>query len=276
MTGFSELAARYDGFIVDLWGVVHNGVRPYPGVLDCLARLRDANKPVVFLSNAPRRTTTIARALAALGVPPELYHGIMSSGEAVHTALRDRTDAEFACLGNKLYHLGPPRDRDVFEDLNLTEVTIPADADFLLNTGPDDENGVDDPAPYQPVLNAALAAGLPMVCANPDLEVIKDGHRMICAGLLAAIYAAAGGHVIQRGKPDPAIYTPTLALLGTTRARTLAIGDSLRTDIAGAKAATIDSCWVLSGIHKISPEHAPAEAKQAGLAPVAILPAFSW
>ncbi len=276
MTGFAALADRYDGFIVDLWGVVHDGVRPYPGVLDCLARLRDAGKPVVFLSNAPRRAATIARTLANLGVAPSLYTGIMSSGEAVHTALRDRADPDFAALGNRLYHLGPPRDRDVFEDLPLTETGAPQDADFLLNTGPDDEHGVDDPAPYQPVLDAALAAGLPMICANPDLEVIKDGNRMICAGLLAALYAAAGGQVIQRGKPDPAIYAPTLALLGTTRERTLAVGDSLRTDIAGAQAANIDACWVLSGIHQVSPEAAPAEAAAAGFAPIEILPRFSW
>ena len=273
---FAALAARYDGFIVDLWGVVHDGVRPYPGVLDCLARLRDAGKPVVFLSNAPRRTATIARTLAALGVAPSLYSGIMSSGEAVHTALRDRTDPDFAALGQRIYHLGPPRDRDVFEDLPLVEVSAPQDADFLLNTGPDDEHGVDDPAPYQPVLDAALAAGLPMICANPDLEVVRDGQRMICAGLLAALYAAAGGRVIQRGKPDPAIYAPTLALLGTTPARTLAVGDSLRTDIAGAQAANIDACWVLSGIHKVSPEAAPAEAVAAGFAPIAILPGLRW
>ena len=276
MTGFAALADRYDGFIVDLWGVVHDGVRPYPGVLDCLARLRDAGKPVVFLSNAPRRAATIARTLAALGVAPSLYTGIMSSGEAVHTALRDRADPDFAALGRRIYHLGPPRDRDVFEDLPLVEVAAPEDADFLLNTGPDDEQGVDDPAPYQPILNAALAARLPMICANPDLEVVRDGQRMICAGLLAALYAAAGGQVIQRGKPDPAIYTPTLALLGTTRERTLAVGDSLRTDIAGAQAANIDACWVLSGIHKVSADHAPVEAAAAGFTPVAILSGLRW
>lgn len=275
MTGFRALAPNYDGFIVDLWGVVHDGVKPYPGVLDCLARLRDAGKTVVFLSNAPRRPHAIAATLGAMGIGPSLYTGIMSSGEAVYLALRDRTD-EFAALGNKLYHLGPERDRGVFDSLPLEQVDDPAAADFLLNTGPDDVLGPQDPELYAPVLAAALRAGIPMVCANPDLEVVRDGVRIICAGLLAEHYKAGGGSVIQRGKPDPAIYKPTLAMLGTTPQRTLAVGDSLRTDIAGAKAAGIGSCWVLSGIHALHPEDAPAQAAQMGLAPVSILPGFSW
>jgi len=275
MSGFGALAARYDGFIVDLWGVVHNGVAPYPGVLDCLARLRDAGKPVVFLSNAPRRPPGIIAALSGMGITPDYYTGIMSSGEAVFLALRDRTD-EFAALGRRLYHLGPVRDRDVFDTLDLEVVEDPAAADFLLNTGPDDILGPQDPELYAPVLETALRAGRPMVCANPDLEVVRDGQRIICAGLLAEIYAARGGLVIQRGKPDPAIYTPTIAMLGVEKSRVLAVGDSLRTDIAGAKAAGVDACWVLSGIHALHADAAPAEAAAAGLSPVAVLSGFSW
>jgi HAD superfamily hydrolase (TIGR01459 family) len=275
LSGFGALAAGYDGFIVDLWGVVHDGVKPYPGVLDCLGRLRAAGKRVVFLSNAPRRAASVGKALAALGVGPEFYDGIMSSGEAVFAALRDRTD-EFAGLGTRFYHLGPARDRDVFDTLPLVEVAAPGAAEFLLNTGPDDILGPQDPDVYEPVLAESLAAGLPMVCANPDLEVVRDGERIICAGLLAQIYAARGGRVIVRGKPDPAIYGPTMELLGTPTARTLAVGDSLRTDIAGAKAAGIDSCWVLSGIHALHPGDAPAQAAAHGVAPVAILEGFSW
>jgi len=266
-----DLAANYDGFIVDLWGVVHDGIKTYPGVIDCLSQLRDAGKKVVFLSNAPRRAAAIGRALAAMGIGEELYTGIMSSGEAVHVALRDRTDADFASLGTSLYHLGPTRDRDVFDTLPLTEAPSPAGATFLLNTGPDDYLGPNDPSIYEPVLRECLAAGLPMVCANPDLEVIRDGQRIICAGLLAQWYATHGGQVINRGKPDPAIYVPTLALLGTAQPRTLAIGDSLRTDMAGAKAAGIDACWVLSGV-----DVRQADAEKAGIMPVATLPGFRW
>ncbi len=275
MSGFSALAENYDGFIVDLWGVVHDGYAPYPGVLDCLARLQAAGKRVVFLSNAPRRPAGIVQFLASMGVAPNLYGGVMSSGEAVYLGLKHRT-AEFANLGRRLYHLGPPRDRNLFDTLDYPQAAAPEDADFVLNTGPDDELGPHDPELYRPVLDACLKAGLPMVCANPDLEVLKGGTRIICAGYLAQLYAGDGGQVIQRGKPDAAIYKPTLAMLGTSAARTMAIGDSLRTDIAGAKAAGIDSCWVLSGIHALHPEAAPAEAAASGLSPTAILPGFAW
>jgi HAD superfamily hydrolase (TIGR01459 family) len=275
VSGFGGLAGDYDGFIVDLWGVVHDGVKLYPGALDCLSRLRAAGKRVVFLSNAPRRPAGIAAALAGMGVGKEFYAGIMSSGEAVHLGLRDRGQ-EFSGLGRRLYHLGPPRDRDVFDTLAYEEVFDPAAADFILNTGPDDVLGPQDSAPYRPVLAAGLKARLPMVCANPDYEVVRDGRRIICAGYLAELYKADGGVVIQRGKPDAAIYGPTLALLGTARERTLAVGDSLRTDIAGAKAAGVDSCWVLSGIHALHPETAPAEAAAHGVRPMAILSGFGW
>lgn len=276
MSGFGKIAENYDGFIVDLWGVVHDGIKVYPGVIDCLTRLKDAGKKVVFLSNAPRRAAAVARALAAMGVGDDLYHGVMSSGEAVYLGLRDRDDAEFAALGTTLYHLGPKRDRDVFEALDYGEGESPAAADFILNTGPDDYLGPDDPSIYEAVLQVGLDKGIAMLCANPDLEVIRDGKRIICAGLLAAWYVERGGKVVMRGKPDAAIYAPTIAMLGVPRDRVLAVGDSLRTDIAGAKAAGIDSCWVLSGIHALHADEAPAEAARAGLAPVTILAGFTW
>lgn len=275
MNDFAALAQNYDGFIIDLWGVVHDGYAPYPGVLDCLSRLQQAGKRVVFLSNAPRRAAGIRQFLASMGVTPDLYNGVMSSGEAVYMALKERTD-EFALLGRRLYHLGPPRDNDVYDTLEYEAVLDPAVADFILNTGPDDSLGPHDPVLYAPVLAACLRAKLPMICANPDLEVMKGGDRIICAGYLAQLYEADGGTVIQRGKPDPAIYKPTLSMLGTARDRTLAIGDALRTDIAGAKAAGIDSCWVLSGIHALHPDLAPAEAEASGLSPRAILPGLAW
>jgi HAD superfamily hydrolase (TIGR01459 family) len=271
MSGFRELAEKYDGFIVDLWGVVHDGIKLYPGVVACLTQLKDAGKRVVFLSNAPRRSVAVGRALGAMGLGADLYDGVMSSGEAVYLGLRDRDDPDFAGLGRKLYHLGPKRDRDVFDTLDYAQVDEAGQADFILNTGPDDHLGPDDPSVYEPALRAGLDAGVVMLCANPDLEVIRDGKRIICAGLLAAWYEARGGKVVMRGKPDAAIYTPTVALLGLARARVLAVGDSLRTDIAGAKAAGIDSCWVLSGI-----DADKGQAAAAGLAPVAVLPRFGW
>jgi HAD superfamily hydrolase (TIGR01459 family) len=273
LTGFAPLAARYDGFILDMWGVLHDGVTAFPEAVEALRRLR--GRPVVLLSNAPRRADAARHLLRRLGIGDDLYTGLVTSGEAVHALLRDRTDPWFARLGRRLFHLGPARDRNVFEGLDLEPVPAPEAAEFVLNTGPDDE-APSDPEAYDGVLARAAARRLPMVCANPDLEVMRGGRRVICAGLLAQRYAALGGEVRSVGKPDPAIYRPVLALLGLPRARVLAVGDSLRTDIAGAAAAGLDSAWVLGGIDEEIAADPAAALARAGLSPVAILPAFCW
>ena len=278
--GMAALAERYDGFILDLWGVIHDGVNPYPGAADCLARLRDAGKRCVLLSNAPRRNFAAEAMLRRMGLGPELYSGVLTSGEAVHLALGRRTDPWFAALGRRVWHLGPDRDRNVIEGLDLVQVATPGEAEFVLNTGPDDHRAPTHVAAFEDSLQDCARHGLPMICANPDLEVIRGGVRVICAGALAERYQQMGGAVRSLGKPDPAIYRPVLEMLGTEKARTLAVGDSLRTDIAGAASAGIESCWVLGGIHgeALGEDHgaAMAEAQAAGLSPVAIVPRFVW
>ena len=280
LAGMAALAGRYDGFILDLWGVVHDGVRPYEGAGDCLAHLRRAGKRCVLLSNAPRRSDAAVAMLDAMGLAPALYTGILTSGEAVHLALRDRDDPWFGALGRRVWHLGPERDRNVMHGLDLQPVATPAEAEFVLNTGPDDHRGPQPIESFEPALTECARRQLPMVCANPDLEVIRGGVRVLCAGALAARYEQLGGNVRSLGKPDPAIYRPVLHMLGTAPARTLAVGDALRTDIAGAKAAGLDSCWVLGGIHgeALGDDHgaAAAEAAAAGLHPVAVMPRFVW
>ena len=280
LPGMAALAERYDGCILDLGGVMHDGVQPYPGAADCLRMLQRAGRRCVLLSNAPRRSTAAEAMLRDMGLGPELYAGLLTSGEAVHLALRERTNPWFAALGRRVWHLGPERDRNVMDGLPLEMVATPAEAEFVLNTGPDDHRGPTDITPFEADLAECARQGLPMICANPDLEVIRGGVRVLCAGALAARYEQMGGAVRSLGKPDPAIYGPVLAMLGTAPARTLAVGDSLRTDIAGAAAAGLDACWVLGGIHgeALGDDHgaAQAEASAAGLHPVAIVPRCVW
>ncbi len=275
LDGFRDIAGEYDGLIVDLWGVLHDGVTPYPGAVACLEALRAAGKRVVLLSNAPRRVAAAQAAMRAIGIPDELYDALMTSGEATHLALRDRTDPWFASLGHRVYHLGPMRDRNVTDGLELTLVAEPAAATFVLNTGPDDERDPTDMTAFEDELRACLRAGLPMVCANPDLEVIRGGLRVLCAGALAARYQAFGGSVRSIGKPDPAIYELVFALLDLPRDGVLAVGDSLRTDIAGAAAAGIPAVWVLGGIDG-DPDAPDTIARQAGADPVAAIHGFVW
>src|ERR1019366_3056463 len=173
LTGFAPLAERYQAFILDLWGVIHAGVSPYPGAIDCLRRLRAAGNPAVLRSNAPRRVYIAQRSMRAMGIADDLYTGILTSGEATHNMLRDRTDPWFARLGNRVYHLGPERDRNIMENLPLTHMDRPSAATFVLNTGADARRSLTEVAAYEDLLQQCRAADLPMVCANPDLEVIR-------------------------------------------------------------------------------------------------------
>jgi len=280
LDGFHEIAANYDGFILDLWGVIHDGVQPFAGAPECLAALRAAGKRIVLLSNAPRRADSVMRQLARMGIPAGQYDGVMTSGEATHLMLRDRPDPWYAALGRRVFHLGPPRDRGVLAGLDVDVLDGPEGADVLLNTGPDDLAPPSDPAHYDAVLQRSAALGLPMICANPDLEVIRGGVRVICAGTLAVRYTEMGGSVRSLGKPDPAIYRPVMEMLAVPSARVLAVGDALRTDIAGAAAVGLDACWVLGGLHGAhlagDDARTQAEAAAAGLAPAACIQHFVW
>lgn len=248
--GLAGIADRYDGFILDLWGVVHDGVRPYEGVVECLSTLRTLGKRVCLLSNAPRRVAAAAAKLTAMGVTPDLYDALYTSGEASFEALRDRSDEWHAALGPRLFHIGPSRDNDVYDSLSDRErVDSPEQADFVINTGIDDyDETLDD---YDPILRRCLDRGLPMLCANPDLVVVIDKELVICAGELARHYEGLGGDVRYHGKPHAPVYRRCFELLGgIDPSRILAVGDSLRTDVAGANAACIDSLFITGGIHR--------------------------
>ena len=281
--GLSAVADRYDGFLIDLWGVVHDGIRAFPGVVDCLSRLRAAGKPTCLLSNAPRRVPAVRDKLRAVGVPDDAYDRVMSSGEATHEALRDRTDPAHAVLGDRFVHIGPPRDDDITAGLPLTEVTDPTAAGFVLCTGVDDFDDTLDQ--YTPQLDRCLAAGLTMVCANPDLVVMVGDTRAICAGTMADYYARRGGRVLYHGKPHRGVYDRCRALLGDLPAnRILALGDSLHTDLAGAKAAGMDALFVASGIHADEvmtdghpdPHRASGLLAAAELRPIGLIDEMVW
>ena len=243
----SDIADRFDALILDLWGVVMDGTHAYPGALECLGELHARGKTVILLSNAPRRESAVAERLAGMGIHDRLYDRIVSSGEASRLALETRADAAFAAMGRRYHYVGPDRDANLLDGLDYQAAALD-EADFVLNTGIVDD---DDPLEtYQPMLAAAAARALPMVCTNPDRVVVRhSGQRVLCAGALAEAYQALGATVHYVGKPYPAVYDVCFGLLdGIARARVLAVGDSLETDIAGAKAVGLDTVLVLGGI----------------------------
>ena len=248
VAGLAEVASPYDAFILDLWGVVHDGVNVFPGVIDALARLRRAGKRLVFLSNAPRRAEVVAAQLDGFGITRDLHDGVLSSGEVTWRHLEARPDAWYRDLGRSCIRIGPDRADGLLDGLGLTRPADLAAADFILVPGPNGDT--DSVEAYDPQLDAAAARDLPMVCANPDREVIRGGRRQICAGAIAERYERKGGDVRWHGKPNPDVYEDCLEMLAIADpSRVLCCGDSFTTDIKGANEAGLDALLVARGIH---------------------------
>ena len=280
-----EIAAHYDGIVLDLWGVVHDGRNPYPGAAECLTELARAGKRVILLSNAPRRSITVIEQMEGMGIGRDCYAGALASGELAWRAIIGGTDPFHAALGKTCLHFGPDRDLPLLDDMKLTKTDDIAAADFILNTGPweDDETVAD----YEPRMVASAARKLPMVCANPDIEVIRGGNRIICAGALAKRYEELGAPVAYHGKPYPEAYRSAMEMMGIAdRSRVVAIGDSLITDIKGGISAGLDAILVTSGIHgtelgvrygeHASPEAVERAGQREGAVPLGIVPALQW
>lgn len=252
ISGISTLANRYDALLLDLWGVVHDGSHLYPGVKETLIQLRKANKKIVMISNAPRRAARVEKVLHGLGVLPEMYDGVMTSGEAGYQWLASGQ----APWSKRYYYIGPAKDADVLDGLSFTRVDDIKECDFLLNVGFGSEE--ESTGDWMPLLRAARRGKKPMLCLNPDLEVVKQtGERFACAGVIAQAYAQLLGEVIWFGKPYPAIYESALKLLAPVpKERVLVVGDSLDTDIKGAIDNGMDSLLVTGGILR---QHPPVE-----------------
>jgi HAD superfamily hydrolase (TIGR01459 family) len=275
---FAALIERYDAFIIDLWGVVHDGTQLYPGAGAALAALHGAGKPVVFLSNAPRQAHKAAATLERLGIPRAHYHALITSGQVAHDLLASRTLFP-GTYARRYYYLGPSKDEDVLANLPQYEETKhPAEAGFILGTGY--EVDFQPHAEILPVLATLHRENLPLICINPDLEVVKqDGTQMLCAGTVAAEYAHMGGAVTYIGKPHANAFNAALAALpdGITRGRVLMIGDNPATDILGASAAGIASLLITGGVLKVRHGKMLSETEARKICPDAtyVLPAFS-
>jgi HAD superfamily hydrolase (TIGR01459 family) len=246
ITGIKEVLNQYDAFLIDLWGVIHNGRKPYPWALETLTHLKNLNKTTLLLSNSPRRVFSSEAHLEDMGLPRSLYTHIYTSGEDTHQGLKNRPDEWHQRLGKHLFPIGPEFHHPMYSDLDYRKVTSPDEADFLLMTGAE----LADVKDYEAILETGIARNLPMLCANPDRVIVLDGKIILACGGVAERYEQMGGDVFYHGKPYPAIYKPVRSLLGgVDSSRILAIGDSLTTDIKGAMSNGIDGALVMGGIH---------------------------
>ncbi|WP_050994700.1 TIGR01459 family HAD-type hydrolase [Sinorhizobium fredii] len=245
--GISEVADQYRGLIVDLWGVLHNGEVAFPDAISALDALRSNGLDICLLSNAPRRARQVAERLTSMGIGSSQYNHLITSGELVYEALEHAPDQWHAALGRRYLHLGPCDLRGLLSGSNRLEVFLPGNADFILNTGASGQQEIDEAAE---LLKEWAVRKLPMICANPDLVVLVGNRLVICAGTLAEQYEALGGDVRYHGKPYSSAYRRALDLLGHERHEVLAVGDSLRTDVAGARNEGMDVVFIASGIHR--------------------------
>ncbi len=246
--GVAALAREFDGFIVDQWGILHDGTRPYPGALDCLQRLRHAGKRIVVLSNSGRRETHNIRLMGAMGFDARLFDRCVSAGEDAREAIERRVQPFHARLGKRFYAFTRDDNVSLLDGLDLVRVARVYDADFLMVIGIDSPRlGIAD---YEPLLAAGTARRLPMICANPDIVRVSPDGLVDAPGVLAQRYEQLGGEVFYHGKPWPAIYESCLEALGAiARERVVTVGDSIEHDVLGASRAGLRSAFVAGGIH---------------------------
>ncbi|RAU30653.1 MULTISPECIES: TIGR01459 family HAD-type hydrolase [Pseudomonas] len=239
-----EALAAYDGFILDLWGVLIDGYETFPGARAWLERRAAEGKPVWFLSNASRDADGMVEELGKLGVPGELFAGITTSGQlAIDAFQQDPTFSE-----GGIYLSGPGTGQVGWPaEIRARFVEDIEQAAIILGVGSFPEDELE--ARFAPL---ATALDKPFLCANPDRNVVSGGLPFYAAGKLADRFAALGGAVTWYGKPDPyAFHCAAGALAERGAKRLLFVGDSLVTDVPGAVAAGIDCLWLAAtGIHR--------------------------
>ncbi len=236
--GLQSIADNYDLFYIDLWGVVHNGVNLHEKAIAVLKELLKKNKMFVLLTNAPRPNKTVQNFLEKMGMDKVLRDHVFTSGEAALNYLKK------SYLSKKFYHIGPPRDFDLFYLFEKNKCEDISDSEYLLCTGLFDNHDKDLKF-YQDLLEKHITKK--MICTNPDLIVDRGEVRELCAGSVAMVFEKMGGEVVYFGKPYPEVYNQSI---DNKNKKILAIGDNLNTDIRGANLLNYDSLLISNGIHR--------------------------
>ena len=241
-----DLVDGVEVVLSDIWGVVHNGLEAFPEACEALQAYRSSGGTVILITNAPRPADSVQRQLRKLGVADEAYDAIVSSGDLTRHYVAEHP-------GRKVFWLGPDRDSGIHRGLDPVLASL-EQADYIVCTGLFDDE-TETAEDYRAMMLKARARGLTLICANPDI-VVERGDRLIyCAGAIAELYRELGGEVIFYGKPHRPIYERAVALAAEHGGheirldRVLAIGDSVRTDLAGAHGFGIDCLFVTRGIH---------------------------
>ena len=275
IAGLRQVIGSFDAILVDQFGVMHDGRKPYDGAAEALAGATQMGKAVIVLTNSGKRAARNTERVVARGFPRTSFTELVSSGEVAWAGIRDGSFGQPFAAGAKAGLIGRQGDDYGFDDLGLTFVTAFSDADFLLIMGSDCPRTSLDA--YRAALAPAAARGVPALCCNPDLTMLTADGLQPSAGAIAEVYRALGGPVSFVGKPYPAIYEAAAALTRASPARTLTIGDSLDHDVVGGVRAGFRTLLVRTGILADVDEPAFEAALAAAEAkPDYILPRLCW
>lgn len=272
----ADLAGLFDHFIVDQFGVLHDGSAPYPGAIEALSELKAAGKSVVLLSNSGKRSAPNEERLVGLGFQRGSWDMFLSSGEVAWRRFAGSTGDPGLAPGSRCLLVARDGDRSAVDGLDIKLVEDAAQADIiLLSASEGDRFDLDH---YRRLLAPAAAAGVPCLCTNPDRIMLTKSGPRFGAGRIAELYEELGGPVEWTGKPYPAIYAAALdSLRNPPNDRVVSIGDSVEHDIAGAAGADLSSALVRSGILAgMSGQELEALFARHGSQPDFILPGFVW
>ncbi len=245
-----EIINDYDNFIIDQWGVMHDGIFGYDHAFNSINFLNSNNKKLFIISNSSKRSKSSIDRLPKLGFKKNSFINTVTSGEMIWQLLKKK----FFNDKNKkncfhIYDKEKEDGLDFRDGLNFNFVEKVEEADLILACTPFEKL---NPIDYIPLLEVAYNKKIIMYCANPDFETVESNsnNNIFCMGAIGEIYKKMGGNVIIKGKPDVSIYSQATNIIKLKKKRTVAIGDSLFHDIQGANNFEIDSVLVKSGIHK--------------------------
>ena len=236
-SGLKSIINDFDLLFIDIWGVIHNGINLFNDSVYVLDQIEKLNKEYVLLTNAPRPNSTVIKFLKKMGLDQSKCDKVFTSGQAALKYL----NSDFKKL--KFYHIGPPRDFDLFKLFEEYKVDNIEDCDFLLCTGLF-EDFEKDLKFYENLFQNKVDKKL--ICTNPDLVVDRGEIREFCAGSVAKVFERLGGKVEYFGKPYPLVYNQATTIKNK---KVLCIGDNLNTDIKGANTQNFKSLFILNGIH---------------------------
>lgn len=271
ISGIGDLIDRFDHFLLDQFGVLHDGQRAYPGAVETLERLRDAGKQVLLLSNSGKRSAPNEARLVKLGFVPGSWTHFLSSGEVAWRQLNAASEERQRCL-----LIARDGDTSAADGLPLDLTASGTDADIvLLSASEGDRYDLDH---YRALLAPAAARGVKCLCTNPDKIMLTAVGPRFGAGRIAELYEELGGPVTWIGKPFPQIYAAALELLGhPDPSGVVCVGDSIEHDIAGGAGAGLATALVTTGVLADLDQHGrEALFAEHSARPDYLMPAFRW